>query len=77
MVVFVVLMVNERRFKVEVQLLCIIVLVHSCANCANVVVDVDGRIALRVQILDHYLRFAIALAVQSNEVLEGINFSED
>ena len=42
MVVFVVLMVNEWRFKVEVQLLCVIVLVHSCANRANIIVDING-----------------------------------
>ena len=74
-VIFVVLMVNERRLKVEVQLLCVIVLVHSRANRTNIIVDIDCRIDLGVQILDHNLRFAITFAVQSYEVLEGIDFS--
>ena len=61
----------------EVQLLCIIVLVHPCANRSNVIVDTNGRICLRVQILYHNLRYAITLAVQSDKVLEGIYFGED
>ena len=77
MAIFVTLMVNERRLKVEVQLLCIIVLVHSRANCANIIIDINSRVYLRVQILDHNLGFAITLAIQSDEILKGIDFSED
>ena len=68
-------MINEWRLKMEVQLFCFIVLVHSCADCTNIIVDVDSRIYLGVQILDHNLRLAITFAVQSDEVLEGIDFS--
>ena len=77
MAIFVTLMVNERRLKVEVQLLCIIVLVHSCANCANIIVDINSRVYLRVQILYHNLWFAITLAIQSDEILKWIYFSKD
>ena len=77
MVVLVLLHVDKRALELEVELLSIIVLVHSCHHLTHLVVDADERVLLGVKVLNNDLRFPVSLAVDRDEVLKGVKLGHN
>ena len=76
MIVLVLLHVHKGRLVVEVKSLGVIVLVHARGNGPNIVIHVDDGVLFGVQILDNNLGFAVAFAVNGDEVFERVKLGD-